>query len=164
MEVATASKDVKQDAAESSQQEMEKPAKRKSLWRRKLKLGSDEEPSGDESKGSGVELDGSVVGGEGGAEEVVGAKILMVRTENLEHDPFEQTQQLKVRETVGVEGEKEGGRDGRGEGEGRKVTWREEEGGHVRNVSLILGDFFQAVSAEVIKTIRDIIALNPLYK
>lgn len=43
-------------------------------------------------------------------------RILMVRTENVEHEKFESTQELK------------------------------------------------AVSAEVIKTIRDIIALNPLYR
>ena len=43
-------------------------------------------------------------------------RVLMVRTENIAHDPFDQTQEIK------------------------------------------------AVSAEVIKTIRDIIALNPLYR
>ena len=49
-------------------------------------------------------------------EDEKGNRILIVRTENVQHEPFEQSQEVK------------------------------------------------ALSAEVIKTIRDIIALNPLYR
>ena len=87
-------------------EEPEKPPeekkKKKRRWRKKLLP----EPEEEEEKGEKVNSE----------KKVEGRKILKVLTENYEHQPFEQTQEVK------------------------------------------------AVSAEVIKTIRDIIALNPLYR
>ena len=91
-------------------EEPEKPPeekkKKKRRWRKKLLAEPEEEEKGEKVNSE-----------EQGAEKKVeGRKILKVLTENYEHWPFEQTQEVK------------------------------------------------AVSAEVIKTIRDIIALNPLYR
>ena len=84
--------------------EMVKPNKKeekrgKKKWGQKLKSTTSE---GAPDSKEGVELDGGVVGGDGGVadekreEETSKQRIIMVRTENLEHDPFEQTQELKV--------------------------------------------------------------------
>lgn len=90
---------VEVEVAYSKPDKPEKPEKKKrKKWSRKLKFTSEEAPDTKE----GVELDGGVVGGDGGVakegEEEEGSKprIIMVRTENLEHNPFEQTQELKV--------------------------------------------------------------------
>ncbi len=75
-----------------------KPEKKnmRKKWGRKLKFAPEETPDSKE----GVELDGGVVGGDGGVADEKGEgskpRIIMVRTENLKHDPFEQTQELKV--------------------------------------------------------------------
>ena len=91
-------------------EEPEKPPekkKKKGRWRKKLLMEPEEEQEKEEKVASGKRDEGK---------EAEGRKILKVLTENYEHHPFEQTQEVK------------------------------------------------AVSAEVIKTIRDIIALNPLYR
>lgn len=78
-----------------------KKKKSKKKWNKMFKFTSDKESPQDTKES--VELDEGVVGGDvGGAEqeaEPVDQKpqILMVRTENLKHQPFEQTQELKVR-------------------------------------------------------------------
>lgn len=82
----------------------EKKKKKKRGWRKKLLMEPEEQENEQQQKKKEEE------------EETKGRKILKVLTENYEHKPFEQTQEVK------------------------------------------------AVSAEVIKTIRDIIALNPLYR
>ena len=92
-------------------EEPEKPPeerkKKKKRWRKKLL----QDAEGEEDKGEKASSEEK-----GEEREATGRKILKVLTENYEHYPFEQTQEVK------------------------------------------------AVSAEVIKTIRDIIALNPLYR
>lgn len=77
-------------------QEEKKPAKTK--WGRKFRFSS-EKTDKEEAK----ELEEGVVGGDGGVaseregeESEAKLKIMMVRTENLEHVPFQQTQELKV--------------------------------------------------------------------
>jgi Lon-like ATP-dependent protease len=88
-------------------EEPEKPPeekkKKKRRWRKKLLPLLEEE---EEEKGEKINSE----------KKTEGRKILKVLTENYEHQPFDQTQEVK------------------------------------------------AISAEVIKTIRDIIALNPLYR
>ena len=92
---------------EEAEKPPEEKKKKKRRWRKKLL----QEPEEEEEK---VEKADSEEQGED--KEKKGRKILRVLTENYEHNPFEQSQEVK------------------------------------------------AVSAEVIKTIRDIIALNPLYR
>ena len=93
-------------------EEPEKPPeekkKKKRRWRKKLLPELEEEEETEKGERGSSE--------QGGETKVEGRKILKVLTENYEHQPFEQSQEVK------------------------------------------------AVSAEVIKTIRDIIALNPLYR
>ena len=86
----------------------EEKKKKKGRWRKKLLLEPEEEQDKKEKVNSEEQGEDK--------EEPKGRKILKVLTENYEHNPFEQTQEVK------------------------------------------------AVSAEVIKTMRDIIALNPLYR
>ena len=80
-------------------EEKKKKSKTKKLSRKlKLKISS-EESSKETDKN--VELDGGVVGGDGGVAEVERTKegtnrLMMVMTENLVHYPFEQNQELKV--------------------------------------------------------------------
>lgn len=82
-------------------------SKKSKKWRKMFKLSSDLEVKDAEES---MELDEGVVGSDGGevgtgggvAEQEVEPveerpRILMVRTENLKHNPFEQTQELKVR-------------------------------------------------------------------
>ena len=90
-----------------------------------------------ERRSKGVEKAAVAVEKEGVASEDGegrGHRVLMVRTENVVHEPFENTQELKV---------------------GRAIP---------KGVIYCVFTLSQAISAEVIKTIRDIIALNPLYR
>lgn len=79
-----------------------KPEKSKKKWSKMFKFGSDEESLGAGDTKESVELDEGVVGGDGGVAEQEAEpveekpRILMVRTENLTHHPFQQTQELKV--------------------------------------------------------------------
>lgn len=67
-------------------------------WNRRFKFTSEE---ASKEAGESVELDGGVVGGDGDvANQGEESRILLVRTENLEHNPFEQTQELKVSESI----------------------------------------------------------------
>lgn len=74
----------------------------KKKWSEMFKFNSEEEKVSDDTEKS-AELDGGVVGGDGGAADQEAEpveekpRILMVRTENLTHQPFQQTQELKVR-------------------------------------------------------------------
>ena len=76
----------------------------------------DKEESESEGEGEGEGGEGEGVEGEGEGEGEGGRPLLMVRTENVVHEPFKNTEEIK------------------------------------------------ALTAEVIKTIRDIITLNPLYR
>ena len=84
--------------------------KSKKRWSKIFKFSSDEEDGGVGGAKESVELDEGVVGSDGGEAGTDGGmasqevepveekpRILMVRTENLKHNPFEQTQELKVR-------------------------------------------------------------------
>lgn len=75
-----------------------KPAEKKPIKNWSEKLGFTSGGASEKVK-EDVELDGGVVGGDGGVTEQEEAqpRILMVRTENLTHNPFEQTRELKVR-------------------------------------------------------------------
>ena len=92
---------------EESEKPPEEKKKKKRRWRKKLLP----EPEEEEEKQQKINSEE-----QGGEKKAEGRKILKVLTENYEHLPFDQTQEVK------------------------------------------------AISAEVIKTIRDIIALNPLYR
>ena len=85
-----------------------KARKSKKKWSEMFTFSADEE-EGSKSAGEGVkedvQLDAGVVGGDGGTtgeESEDKPRILMVRTENLKHHSFEQTQELKVETTIVV--------------------------------------------------------------
>jgi len=83
-------------------------------------------------------------------EAVPSSDILMVEVENINHDQFTVTEEVKVCYWVGVQTRLSG----------------------VPPISRLekcckderLSSLFQALTAEIVKTIRDIIALNPLYR